>query len=295
MQDINKKVCNMSVSELDAKVEYPKKESAKAYRPHGFCPFEEAIIGVTYPFAEYHIERNADLKINVFELVLKGEGEIRIGDTLNTVKAGDIYILRAGEKHSYRSHKSNPMHKIWINYTADYMSSFLDSYGISSGVYRSLTATKYFERLYNGFLNDKNANSDVFEIAKCVNNIVSTLSAEKNSTSDSDAHLIRRILDGCVYSTTSLDEVAGELHMSKSNIIRIFKKEYGITPYNYLVDLKIEASKILLESTHMTVREIADKIEIYDAHYFSNLFFDRTGKRPRDYRNEFNKQLKKRL
>ena len=289
MQYIDKKVCNMSISSFGARVEFPKKENAVAFIPRDSLPFKEAIIGVTYPFPEYRIHRSSDFQINVFEYVLKGEGEIMLDGVWKSVREGDIYILRAGEEHNYRSQRKDPLHKIWINYTADYMLPLLDSYRIESGIYRSRAAVKYFDELHRDFLNQPSVSSRVFEIAKCVNNIVSSLSAEKNSHAEGDAYTIRRILDGSVYGSISLDDLSDEMHMSKSNIIRVFKREFGITPYTYLLDLKIEASKILLESTKMTVKEIADRVGIYDSHYFSNLFYKHIGVRPRDFRKECSK------
>ena len=241
---------------------------------------------MTYPFSEYRIQRGRNYRINVFEYVIAGEGEVWDGVEWQRVKEGDIYILREGEVHNYRSCKNNPMYKIWINYTAAYMKSFLDSYSISSGVYRSKVAIKYFDRIHKDLLGGKYVRMNHFEIALAVNNIVYSLSSEKNGRIGGDAYTIRRILDGCVYGQISLDGLSDELHMSKSNIIRVFKKEYGITPYNYLINLKIEASKSLLESTQMTVKEISERVGICDSHYFSNLFLNRIGKRPRDYRKQ---------
>ena len=36
---------------------YPKRESATAFLPEGGIPFREAVIGITYPYSEYRIDR----------------------------------------------------------------------------------------------------------------------------------------------------------------------------------------------------------------------------------------------
>ena len=91
------------------------------------------------------------------------------------------------------------------------------------------------------------------------------------------------------YAVDSLDELSEKLHISKSNVIRIFKKRYGITPYEYLLSSKIDAAKVLLQSTQMTVREIADRLCVSDEHYFSTLFCNRVGMRPSDFRKNGSK------
>ena len=87
-----------------------------------------------------------------------------------------------------------------------------------------------------------------------------------------------------MYDKLDLDSLSRALHLSKSTVIRTFKAAYGQTPYDYLLSLKMEAAKLLLRDTDMTVAETAVRLAFSDAHYFSNLFFERTGVRPREYR-----------
>ena len=92
------------------------------------------------------------------------------------------------------------------------------------------------------------------------------------------------MLSAAVYKKVELDSIASELHLSKSTIIRIFKKAYGTTPYEFLIDRKIEAAKTLLSSSCMLVKEISEKLCFTDEHYFSSLFLKRVGECPTDYR-----------
>ena len=69
-------------------VKYPKKEKATVFIPENAIPFENAIIGMTYPFPDYSIERSALSKINCFEFVLEGSGEILLDEKWERVNAG---------------------------------------------------------------------------------------------------------------------------------------------------------------------------------------------------------------
>ena len=126
---------------------FPKKEYAVAFIAEDSIPFNNALVGITYPDPEYKITRLASAPITVFEYVLEGKGEIMLDGKWQTVSAGQIYILRSGEEHCYRSNAKDPYKKIWVNYVASYLSALLDSYGLKSGIYESENAKAYFDQL----------------------------------------------------------------------------------------------------------------------------------------------------
>lgn len=263
-------------------VKYPQREYASAFICKGEKPFKGALIGITYPYPDYCIAKEIR-SFDVFEYVLEGEGEIFLDGTWQTASAGDVYILRSGETHEYRSKRENPWKKIWINYTSDYMSQLLCAYGVKSGIYRLPSAQPIFEELFS-FAKKGESNPYInLRISELLNRVAYSI-AKLRLESRGIESLIRAELDSSVYKQISLDELSERMHMSPSNLIRVFKKKYGITPYEYLIEQKMVAARLLLSDTEMTVREIAERLCINDDHYFSNLFLSRTGVRPRDYR-----------
>jgi AraC-like DNA-binding protein len=270
----------------NACVLYPKVERATAFLPHGGIPFSNAVIGTTLPCATYQMKRGAQNLVNVFEYVTEGEGEIFCNGEWTKVSEGDCYVLLAKEAHEYRSNPKNPMKKIWINYIADYVSSMLASYGIRSGVYHAPDAFLHFDRLIQISESGEYSDDVSFEISDCVHGIIRCIARSVFVLPEDDEYGIKRALAARVYSKLNLDELAAELHISKSQIIRSFKKREGTTPYEYFLTLKIRTAKILLRDTKMQIREIAEKLSMCDEHYFSAMFSLRVGMTPREYRNK---------
>ncbi len=264
-------------------LKYPEKEKAYAFVNEDSKPFHNVVIGITNPTPYYEVVYSKGAPVNVFEYVLEGEGEVLVDGVWYKVCADQIYILRQHEGHRYRANPSNPWKKLWINYVADYISPLLDAYGIKSGVYSSERAKAYFERALEFAEGGALSANFSYNVADCVHRIINAVALDKNDDG-SDEYRIREAINSYVYEKLNLDELSARLHMSKSNVIRIFKKEYGTTPYEYLISLKISTAKILLKDTQMTVREIAEKLCFSDEHYFSNIFFARVGVRPSDYR-----------
>ena len=269
---------------IESHVTFARREKAYALLSQESVPFRRAAVGVTYPDPSYRIERPTGHTINVLEYVEEGEGEILLGGEWRRACAGDVYILRAGEAHHYRSNPQSPWKKRWINYEAEYIAPMLDAYGVSSGIYRCEGAKKYFDLAFETARFGGVYAESGRTVADCVCKIIARCAATRVSEPLFPEQSIREELNAALYSRVDLDLLAEKLHMSKCNLIRTFKKRYGVTPYEYLLSAKIEAAKTLLLTTAMSVREIAERLCITDEHYFSTLFLSRVGVRPRVFR-----------
>lgn len=84
-----------------------------------------------------------------------------------------------------------------------------------------------------------------------------------------------------------LDEIAATAFMSRFHYIRIFKQVYGLTPREYLKDLRIDRAKELLkEGTSVT--QTCFEVGYESLPTFSRAFKKGTGHSPRVYQ-ELNK------
>ena len=269
----------------EASVQYPKTEKAYAFFSYDEIPFQSATVGITNPGPRYSMKRSALFEVCVFEYVLEGEVEIFLDGEWKIASAGDFYILSPRVEHRYRSSQKNPCKKIWVNYVCGYMYEFLKSYGVRTGIYHSSSVKIYFDELLN-IVEEPNKTEDTpFRVADLLHKIVKVAAKEKKKEQVDEYEMVRQISE-YVYKKLNLDELAENMHMSKSNLIRKFKKQFSTTPYEYLIEMKLEAAKILLRDTQMTIKEISAKLAINDEHYFSSLFLKRVGERPLAYRRK---------
>ena len=272
-------------SKLYAK--YPERESLYVIAGAKAAPFESAVVGITYPFPDYSISRTESNRITVLEYVLEGEGEITVGSKRFRVKAGQMYLLRANEAHHYRASAQAPWKKLWINYTAAYISPYLDALGMQSFSVDCPKAKRYFEDAFRAASESQPREELCRTVTDAVHGaIFEAHLALFHGGTISDSRRIREALDGALYTSITLDELSERLCISKSNIIRVFKKSYGVTPYEYLMEEKIKAAKLLLGDSRLSVAAIADRLAIRDAHYFSTLFSRRVGMSPSEYRKQ---------
>lgn len=84
--------------------------------------------------------------------------------------------------------------------------------------------------------------------------------------------------------TIELEKLAEIACLSKDHFIRLFKKELGNTPLQYINQKKIEKAQLLLITEDLTVKEIAFQLAFEDYSYFNRLFKKITGVTPQEYR-----------
>ncbi len=65
---------------------------------------------------------------------------------------------------------------------------------------------------------------------------------------------------------------------------RKFKLEVGKSIGDYINDIRIEKAKMLLETTTLSISEIARRLQYCSGTYFGTIFRRLTGKLPSEYR-----------
>ena len=82
----------------------------------------------------------------------------------------------------------------------------------------------------------------------------------------------------------SVCQIAKACSVSESGLRKIFVSITGMSPLQYRMKEKLNQAKYLLESTDMSVGEISDKLNFYDAAYFCRMFQQKNGMTPKQYR-----------
>lgn len=84
-------------------------------------------------------------------------------------------------------------------------------------------------------------------------------------------------------------EMAGELHVSVSTFDRLVKKHYGVTPWQKVIQIRMEQAKMFLRRTDYPLKLIADRLGYANEFIFSNAFKKHTSESPKTFRLRINK------
>lgn len=97
----------------------------------------------------------------------------------------------------------------------------------------------------------------------------------------------RRYIDTHFRESLNLDQLAEIVHINKYHMVHSFTKTYGISPINYLLSLRLQESRFLLQSTDYSMAQIAQMVGFSSPCYFSQVFHKAMGISPREYRNSY--------
>ncbi|GAB5527051.1 MAG: hypothetical protein Roseis2KO_49230 [Roseivirga sp.] len=95
----------------------------------------------------------------------------------------------------------------------------------------------------------------------------------------------RNFIDNNFEKPLNLDFLSHVRFTSKYHLLRLFKKYYGLTPRQYLIDKRIEQSKERLKNG-MSVTETCYAVGFESLGSFSSLFKTKTGMSPSQYQKE---------
>ncbi len=254
--------------------------------PEGDEPFWLEMAGISYCDGSYMIQRK-NAGVYVFEYILSGTGTVRVGGKEYTASEGDCYILRKGTDHKYWCGDRNPWTKVFFNVGGELVERLLDVYGLTGRVV--LHGCKVKE-LFMEFYKLTRQNMPVEEITRAcglkLHEILQTAYADTRDVPElsPEAAALKRFLDERVEQKVTIEEMAASIYRSKDYAIKLFKQEFGQTPYTYFIRKKMDVAKSFLKSTTMSVKQIAFQLGYDDQHYFSNIFKKETGMSPRQYR-----------
>lgn len=94
----------------------------------------------------------------------------------------------------------------------------------------------------------------------------------------------KEIIDANLTDHWSLALLASKAGINEFKLKTGFRELYNTTPYEYLVGLRLEKGKALLEDTDLSIQEIADKVRFDSYRGFSKAFKSLYGILPREYR-----------
>jgi len=218
--------------------------------------------------------------------VIDGKGMYFIKDKVYHLKKGDVFAIYPNDVVSYKSDSDEPWYFCWIGFVGTQAAEYYKQIGFEEGYPVKHIDNSLFVK---GIMNcleyiseNKEENLSFLRLKAFILEILASF--ETTTIKKSNNYIEKAILYIEInYNTKiNLSEMASYLGLEYSYFFKIFKKALGISPSEYLVNLRIEKAKILLNNK-IAIKNIPSLVGISDVYYFTKLFKKCTGTTPSAY------------
>ena len=211
------------------------------------------------------------------------------------IKVGEIIIINPSEIHTGNSWNDQVLAYKSLYPTIDFVDSFFQKMQISKNEIPFFVNTPVFDKYLNKkfrqlFLLTKNKN-DRLEIETAGVEFFGYLFEKYAGTLHLDfsrknekcrTKKIKEFITENYDRNFSLEELSKYANISSYHLIRVFRKEVGMTPFDYLRNFRIEKAKELLRKNKSMMDAIFDT-GFYDQSHFIRHFKNITGVTPKAY------------
>lgn len=94
---------------------------------------------------------------------------------------------------------------------------------------------------------------------------------------------VKEFIDNNYSSPLSLDSLSKKFNINKFSLIRIFKKEFNLSPHSYLINTRINRAKTMIKNGD-SLSNISVACGFYDQSHFAKRFKEYTGLTPENYK-----------
>ena len=225
--------------------------------------------------------------------IVGGKGQFLIEDQLHPVDVNNLVIINPNVVHTEVSLNAQPLEYIVLGVagiqlatrdTSNGQFSILDHFESAeiSGCLRNIL--REMEQKNTGYEDVCQAYMEIL-IIRLMRSIALAVPSESQVISvNRQCAAVRRYIDLHFKEALTLEQLAEEGHMNKFYLSHAFKREYGISPINYMISKRIEESKYLLAETDLSMTQIAQLLGFSSLSYFSQVFRRTQSVTPMEYR-----------
>ena len=227
--------------------------------------------------------------------IVKGKGSFVLLDGDIPVKENDLVILNPFVDHTEKSNLKDSMQYIALGIEG-LSFSVPEKEDKKTDIYIYQGNRKEILFYLNKLLSEVQNNESGFELV-CQNIleiIIVKLQRENNfklekvhsKLINKDVAFIRQYIKHNYHNKITLNQLAAIRHINKYYLAHTFKKNMGISPIEYLNKIRINESKLLLETTDFKIADIAEMTGFSSQSFFSQSFKRITNQTPSKYREE---------
>jgi len=227
---------------------------------------------------------------DVLAYLVEGESIIEFDEfpgEMHHLSPGDIFLLPRGATY-HRRKLGNRTHYIIV----DFLCSSPEGADLSPQVFHAPKGVDNFFKLLYKTWSVHGAGFYCSSMGILYNIFSSLISHHTKSYISKKTRLLledaqKAFAENFLNPDFSLEAFIADQNISEPRFREYFKLIYGMPPNQYLIYLRINHAKELLESTSLSINEISRQLGFSYTCYFSRIFKSKTGLSPSEYQRIF--------
>ena len=252
------------------------------------------VTGVGYEHYQDHVTRKDGFPVYHLAFCEQGAGKLLICDREYLIEEKTAFFFYPDVPHEYYP-VAEPWSLRWIIFSGSGAGILLNAAGMNrTQVFRLKSPDEVifcYKKLYK-LLQVKKATS-MLEASGVLYNFLAGINdiiEQENSENDTQLKIKLNAITSCIKNNLkndiSLEELAAQAGISSSYLCRIFKKEFGISPFTYILRCRVNAAKEeLINYPDKSVKAISLDTGFKNCSYFGSVFREYEGCSPGRFRS----------
>lgn len=259
-----------------------------------YCGYEDCAPGHRYG----PNKRSAYL----IHVILQGKGKLEINGETHYLQEGDAFALRPKEEAWYEADHGYPWTYIWVGFLGMKAEECMVNSGFDNGVHiihninHTLLQDYITEMIKTHKLSYSNslrrcAYLQMFfaELIDQYSDHIPKYETIENTPSAEQVKRLMAYLADNYKNQIRITELADSMGVNRSYLSNNFRRIVGMSPTEYLIQIRMEKAKSLLTKTNLSISQIASEVGYTDQLNFSRMFRQRFGESPKQYRGNIEK------
>jgi AraC family transcriptional regulator len=221
--------------------------------------------------------------------VSRGELTVEYGNKRAQAVAGEFVLIDCYQPHAY--HSTVGWDSVWCHFDGPLARNYYEYIVLRMGNIFSLehpeTTVQRLRDIYQTFasgavIKEAALSGQITDIMTQI--LLSDSKRGKMAESGSSMDEIVSYINEHFAENISIPRLAERAMLSQYHFIRVFKRETGFTPHEYIINTRISTAKYMLKNKHLSVKDVCYKTGFSSESVFCSCFKKRVGLTPAMYR-----------
>ena len=252
--------------------------------------FYPLFVGYFYYACDYHLQRNSYDSFLIMH-IKKGQCLVCVDSKTYTVSENQVVIIDCYRKHSY--YTNTGWEAEWVHFDGPLARDYYNLISNTVGCVITLKDTYNFENALQKIYSMFTGNASIKEVL--LNKYITDILTQLLISKDND---VRQTINSDIIEETAtyinehlkeeltLDLLATRASLSPYYFTRLFKKQIGLTPHDYLIATRVNFAKFLLKTTNISIKEICYNSGFSSESSFCSTFKNREKITPSAFRGQ---------